>query len=94
VVDCDEQLLMPLLLEVSKCLLPNIRDYLDEFASLMDLQILFQQINTTAYTFKDIACQNFGSFCWYLIDAEICSCALIWWQKKKQKFPTMATLAS
>jgi hypothetical protein len=41
VVDYDEQLLLPLLLEVYKGLLPNGGDCLDESASLMDSQYLY-----------------------------------------------------
>ncbi len=38
----DEQLLLPLLLEAYKGLLPNRGDYLDESASFVDSQDLFQ----------------------------------------------------
>jgi len=38
----DELLLLPLLLEAYKGLLPNKGDYLDEFASFVDSQDLFQ----------------------------------------------------
>jgi hypothetical protein len=41
VANYDEQLLLPLLLEAYKGLLPSRGDYLDEFASLMDTQDLF-----------------------------------------------------
>jgi hypothetical protein len=42
VANYDEQLLLPLLLDAYKGLLPNRMDYLDEFASLVDFQDLFQ----------------------------------------------------
>jgi hypothetical protein len=42
VVNYDEQLLSPLLLEGYKVFIPNRVDYLDEFASLVNLQDLFQ----------------------------------------------------
>jgi hypothetical protein len=41
VADYDEQLLLPLLLEAYKGLLPNRGDCLDEFVSLVDSQDLF-----------------------------------------------------
>jgi hypothetical protein len=69
VTNYDEQLLLPLLLEAYKGLLPNTKDCLDEFASLVDSWDLFQHINTIADTYKDIVCQEFGSFRWYPIDA-------------------------
>ncbi len=42
VANYDKQLLMPLLLEAYKGLLPSKGDYLDEFASLVDSHDLFQ----------------------------------------------------
>ncbi len=42
VANYDKQLLLPLLLEAYKGLLPSRGDYLDEFASLVDSQDLFE----------------------------------------------------
>jgi hypothetical protein len=42
VVNYDEQLLLPLLLEGYKVFIPSRVDYLDEFVSLVKLQGFFQ----------------------------------------------------
>ncbi len=69
VANYDEQILLPLLLEAYKGLLPNRGDCLDEFASLVDSYDLFQHINIIVDTYKDIVCRELGSFRWYPIDA-------------------------
>ncbi len=56
VVDYDKQLLLLLLLEVYKGLLPNGGDCLEESTSLVDSRDLFQQTNTITNTYKDIIC--------------------------------------
>jgi hypothetical protein len=56
--DYDEQLLLPLLLEAYKGLLPNRRDYLDESTSLVDFQDLFQQVNTTVKRTRTLYAEN------------------------------------
>ncbi len=56
VANYDEQLLLPLLLEAYKSLLPNRKDCLDEYASLVDFHDLFEQTNTIVDTHKDIVC--------------------------------------
>jgi hypothetical protein len=66
---------------------------MEESTSLVDSQDLFQQTNTIVDTYKDIVCQKLGSFHRYHVDAKSCSCALTWWQTKKQKFPKLIALA-
>jgi hypothetical protein len=92
VVDYDKQLLLLLLLEVYKGLLPNGGDCLEESTSLVDSRDLFQQTNTITNTYKDIICQELGLFRRYLVDAEMYSCALTWWQTEKQNFPKLVAL--
>ncbi len=93
VADYDEQLLLLLLLEAYKGLLPNRRDYLDEFASFVDSHDLFLETNKTIDTYKDIVCYELSSFHQYLVDAKTFSCALTWWRIEKQKFPIVAVVA-
>lgn len=69
VADYDKQLLL-LLLEVYKGLLPNRRDYLDEFASFVDSHDLFVETNKTINTYKDIVCYKLSSFHYYFVDAK------------------------
>ncbi len=92
VADYDEQLLL-LLLEVYKGLLPNRRDYLDEFASFVDSHDLFVETNKTINTYKDIVCYKLSSFHQYFVDAKTFSCALTWWWMEKQKFPIVLAVA-
>jgi hypothetical protein len=56
VADYDEQLLLLLLLEAYKSLLPNRMDCLDEYASLVDSHDLFEHTNAIVDTYKDIVC--------------------------------------
>ncbi len=93
VADYDEQLLLLLLLEAYKGLLPNRRDYLDEFASFVDSHDLFLETNKTIDTYKDIVCYELSSFHQYLVDAKKISCALTWWRIEKQKFPIVVAVA-
>ncbi len=93
VADYDEHLLLFLLLEAYKGLLPNRRVYLDEFASLVDSQDLILETNRTIDTYKDIICYELNSFHYYLIDAKKNSCALTWWRIEKQKFPIVVVVA-
>ncbi len=72
-------MLLPLLLEAYKGLLPNRRDCLDEFASLVDSQDLLWHTNKTANTYKDIVYRKLDLFHKYLVDAKTCSYALTWW---------------
>jgi hypothetical protein len=93
VANYDKQLLLLLLLEAYKGLLPNRRDYLDEFASFVDSHDLFLETNKTIDTYKDIVCYELSSFHQYLVDAKTFSCALTWWRIEKQKFPIVAAVA-
>lgn len=82
-----------MLLEAYKSLMPTkICCIDDEFDSLVDSQILFQQINDTSVdSYKDIVTEELNGFIHYFIDVESYKCALTWWQIEEQKFPTIAS---
>jgi hypothetical protein len=58
VADYDEQLLLLLLLETYKNLLPNRGDCLDEYASLVDSHDLFEQTNTIVVPTRTLYVEN------------------------------------
>lgn len=96
VVDYDEKILLPLLLEAYKGLMPSkICCIDDEFDSLVDSQDLFQQTSdTSANSYKDIVTRDLDGFTCYSIDAKSCKCVLTWWQIKRTKVPHCCIICS
>jgi hypothetical protein len=63
-----------------------------EFEILMiqvNFEYFFFTIAMNAYTYKDFLSRELVGYRWYLVDVENCKCALSWWCRKQNKFPTI-----
>jgi hypothetical protein len=44
-------------------------------------------------TYRDLVSRKLIGYHQYLVDANNCKCALSWWRKEQNKFPTIAFVA-
>jgi hypothetical protein len=81
VVECDEKLLLPLLMEWNKLsILANV-EVVENLQSQIDVEYLFH-ITTHVETCMDFMSREPVWFLWYPIDVENCKCTISWWHKE------------
>jgi len=92
VVEYDEKLLLPLLMEANKFLMSNRVETTSNLHSKGDFEGLFHTTSTIANTYKDIVSRELVGFQWVPIDVKGCKCVLFWWHKEEHNFLTIALL--
>jgi hypothetical protein len=91
VVEYNEKLLLPLLMEENQIFMPNKVETTFNLHSKSNYEGLFHT-STITDTYKDIVSRELVGFQWVLIDVKSCKCVLYWWCKKKHKFITIILL--
>jgi hypothetical protein len=93
VVEFDENLLFPLLIEANKLLMFDKVEKAFDLHSKMDFEGLFHSTtHTHTHTYMDIVSRELIGFQWFPIDAKSCKCVVSWWWKEEHKFLTIALL--
>jgi hypothetical protein len=91
VVEFDENLLFPLLIEANKLLMFDKVEKAFDLHSKMDFEGLFHS-TTHTHTHTHIVSRELIGFQWFPIDAKSCKCVVSWWWKEEHKFLTIALL--
>ncbi len=93
IVEDDDELLSTLLTKVAKLLMPSSGVKFENLVTQVNSGNLFFTITTNVDTYKDLVSKELVSYHWYFVDANNCKCALSWWHRDQNKFPTIALVA-
>jgi hypothetical protein len=79
IVEYDQKLLLPSLIEVYKLSMVVIAKELDAFGSWTNNGDFFCAIDITGDTLRDLVSRELYICCQYPIDGDSCNCTLRWW---------------
>ncbi len=81
VIECDEKLLLPLVMERNKLLILANVEVVENLQWQIDIEYLFHT-TTHVEMCMDFMSRELVGFYWYPIDIENCKCTLSWWHKE------------
>ncbi len=93
VAEYDDEIILRLLIKVRKLLvLSNGAKFENLVTQVNSKNLVFTTI-MNVNTYRDLVSRKLIGYHQYFVDADNYKCALSWWRKQKNKFPTIALVA-